>query len=224
MKISIIIPTYNEASNIRQTLQSLQKFREQGHEIIVVDGGSEDDSLAIAQSLADLAFTGPKGRSAQMNEGAARAKGDILLFLHADTLLPENALELVRSGLNESNRAWGRFNVSLSGSHPMFRIIENLMNWRSCVTSIATGDQGIFVYKNDFDRIGGFAEIPLMEDIELSKRLKKISRPLCITQRLITSSRRWEKYGILRTVILMWRLRLAYFLGASPERLARIYS
>ena len=223
MKISIIIPTYNEAENIIATLTPLQSWREQGHEIIVVDGGSSDDTLARATGLANTSFQGPKGRAAQMNAGAEWARNEILLFLHADTVLPKDALDLICDGLVKTQRSWGRFDVCLSGRKTLLRVVEVMMNWRSRITGIATGDQGVFVFKNDFERIGGFPEIPLMEDVEMSKRLKRSSRPLCISTPLTTSSRRWEQYGIFRTIFLMWRLRLAYFLGASPERLAKLY-
>ncbi|NOZ37647.1 MAG: glycosyltransferase family 2 protein, partial [Gammaproteobacteria bacterium] len=162
------------------------------------------------------------GRARQMNAGAEQARGDVLLFLHADTRLPENADMLIREAL-EAGRVWGRFDVRLSGQAWLLRVIETLMNWRSCLTGIATGDQAMFVLHDAFVHLGGFADIPLMEDIELSHRLKKISAPCCLHSRVITSSRRWETRGILRTVLLMWGLRLAWFFGVSATRLQRIY-
>ncbi|MDH5545553.1 MAG: TIGR04283 family arsenosugar biosynthesis glycosyltransferase [Gammaproteobacteria bacterium] len=223
MKVSIVIPTYNEAANIEATLRGLQQWRQQGHEIIVVDGGSDDGTVALASPHADMAFVGPKGRARQMNTGASKASGDIILFLHADTQLPNHAVNIVCNGLEQTGRNWGRFDVRLSGSHWLLRIVEMLMNIRSRFSGIATGDQAIFVRRSLFQQLKGYAEIPLMEDIELSRRLKRISRPYCISQALTTSSRRWERRGIARTILLMWRLRLAYFLGVSPERLARQY-
>ncbi|MDH5601440.1 MAG: TIGR04283 family arsenosugar biosynthesis glycosyltransferase [Gammaproteobacteria bacterium] len=223
MLVSIIIPVLNEESSIKNLLQQLQPYRQQGHEVIVVDGGSNDDSVSISKLLADKVIHSEPGRAIQMNNGVAQAKSDILWFLHADTVLPLNTIEKILFYLNEESHAWGRFNVKLSGSHFLFRLIEKMINLRSCLSSIATGDQGIFVKREVFERVGGYSNLPLMEDIELSKKLKKISLAVCAKETLVTSSRRWEKKGILRTVFLMWRLRLLYWLGISADKLARQY-
>ncbi len=222
-RISVIIPTRNEAECITGTLLGLQSLRKQSAEIIVVDGGSKDETIVLAQPLADLVICEGQGRAQQMNAGARRATGDILLFLHADTKLPENALELITNGITGKPKGWGRFDVRLSGNHFLLRMVEFLMNWRSRLSSIATGDQGIFVRRDLFETIGGFPLIPLMEDIALSRALKRQGPPLCLRQQVITSSRRWEQHGILRTIMLMWRLRLAYAMGVDPHQLARIY-
>lgn len=221
MKFSIIIPALNEAEKIVATLAPLQLLRQQGHEVILCDGGSCDETVALAQPLVDYIVSSERGRSLQMNNGAAQATGDLLLFLHADTQLPANAAQLIESALHK--KSWGRFDVRLSGTHPLLRVIEFMMNWRSRLTGICTGDQALFIRQELFRAAGGFPEIALMEDIALSKRLKPHSRPACIATPVITSSRRWERYGILRTVVLMWRLRLAFFCGADPQRLAERY-
>ncbi len=223
MKLSIILPTLNEAPVIVQTLTALQPLREAGHEVIVVDGGSDDDTITLSRPYADKIIQGPRGRSRQMNAGAKLASGEILLFLHADTFLPRRADRLIIEGMNGKRRKWGRFDVKLSGKHPLLRAIEFLMNWRSRLSHIATGDQAIFLKRDLFESIGGFPEIDLMEDIALSKILKRFGRPLCLWQRVLTSSRRWEGKGLFRTIFLMWFLRLSYFLNADPKRLARLY-
>jgi len=223
MKMSIIIPVLNEATLIGDTLLSLQPLRAAGHELVVVDGGSADASVVASQPLADQVIRSPRGRSRQMNEGTKAAKGEILLFLHADTFLPNGAERMIDQGMNGKKKVWGRFDVKLAGKHPLLRIVELLMNLRSRLSGIATGDQGIFVRRELLERVGGFPDIDLMEDIALSKMLKKVDRPLCLWQRVLTSSRRWEKRGILRTVLLMWFLRLAYFYKVNPGRLARLY-
>ena len=222
-KISVIIPVLNEETVIAQSLSALQPLRLHGHEIIVADGGSEDSSRTLSLPLADRVIVGPRGRARQMNAGAREASGEILLFLHADTFLPRGADLLITSKMKRHRGIWGRFDVRLSGKHPLFRVIENLMNWRSRLSGIATGDQAIFIGRELFLSIGGFPEIDLMEDIALSRVLKRIGPPLCLWQRVETSSRRWEKTGLLRTVLLMWRLRLAYHLGVDPHDLARRY-
>lgn len=223
MRISIIIPTLNEAEHIESTLMCLEPLRKNGHEIIVVDGGSQDATVNLAKGKVDTVMKSPAGRAKQMNAGASQATGDILWFIHADTHVPDNATEKIQLAFESKNNYWGRFDIRLSGKHYLLRIVEQLMNLRSYLTGIATGDQGIFVRRDCFEAIGGFREMPLMEDIEISRRLKKWSRPYCIHDTIKTSSRRWEEYGILSTILLMWRLRLAYAFGISPEKLAHIY-
>ncbi len=222
-RIAIILPVLNEETQIVACLSDLQGLRAQGCELIVVDGGSRDRTMALAEPLADRLVSGPRGRAAQMNAGARRASGEILWFLHADSRPPPAAAGLIRAALTDPSRHWGRFDVRLSGRQPLLRAVETLMNLRSRLTGIATGDQGIFVRRALFERIGGFPSVALMEDIALCRRLMQHGRPVCLRQRLQTSSRRWERDGISRTILLMWRLRLAYFLGADPARLARIY-
>jgi rSAM/selenodomain-associated transferase 2 len=222
-RLSIIVPVLNEAPGIVETLSALQPLRQAGHEVIVSDGDSADRSVALSMPFADRVIKCTRGRSRQMNAGAAPAGGDVLLFLHADTFLPERADHLILSGLENRQRRWGHFDVRLSGKAPFLRAVEVLMNLRSRVSGIATGDQGIFVERSLFEALGGFPEIDLMEDIALCKRLKKGGAPLCLSARVTTSSRRWEKNGILRTVFLMWSFRFAYWLGADPARLARLY-
>lgn len=223
-RISIIIPALNEAAQITAVLQALAPLRCRGHEVIVVDGGSSDGTPALAAPLADQVLYAAKGRALQMNVGAHAATGDVLWFLHADTVPPPDADETILAALAHGNRGWGHFNVRLSGAGILLRIVATLMNRRSRLFGIATGDQGLFVQRELFERAGGFPEIPLMEDIALSRMLKKHSRPACVAQELVTSSRRWEQRGTWRTILLMWRLRLAYFLGADPRQLAGQYS
>ena len=220
--ISIIVPALDEADGIAATLEALAPLRAEGHEVIVVDGGSADATASIASRFADQVVQATRGRARQMNAGAAVAGGHALLFLHADTRLPEGALRLVLEAL--ARRGWGRFDVRIEGRSPWLSVVAFFMNWRSRLTGIATGDQAIFVRREVFAAAGRFPEIPLMEDVELSARLRKISAPACISARAVTSGRRWERRGVLRTVLLMWRLRLAYFLGARPEDLARRYA
>lgn len=224
MSLSIIIPVLNEAESLEHFLLPLQKFRNENCEIIIVDGGSQDKTSDIAQNFSDHFFVSEGGRAKQMNAGAKCAQNSILLFLHADTVLPDNFLSLISEKCQSHTRCWGRFNVRLSGKQFIFRIIERLMNLRSCLTGIATGDQAIFVNRKSFEAIDGFPAIPLMEDIALSKKLKSLSRPMCITEPVVTSSRRWEQYGVWRTIFLMWQLRLAYFFGADPILLKKKYS
>jgi rSAM/selenodomain-associated transferase 2 len=222
-RVSIIMPTLNEAPTIAGTLAPLQALRKDGCEIIVADGGSEDDTLSLATPLADRVLQSPRGRARQMNTGAAVARAPLLLFLHADTRLPAAAPDIIFHALSEQDRVWGRFDVRLSGDRLIFRIIERLMNRRSRWTGIATGDQAIFVLREAFFEVGGFADIPLMEDIALSKALKSLSPPINLKENVVTASRRWETQGVWRTILHMWWLRLRYFLGADPAGLARAY-
>lgn len=225
MQLSIIIPVLNEAATIQQSLRDLQPYRQQGHEVIVVDGGSRDGTTGLAEPLCDRLLTSRPGRALQMNTGADHAKGQVLLFLHADTRLPGKAADLIVDAIQSSNeKVWGRFDVRLSRRHPLLVIVAALMNLRSRLTGIATGDQAIFIRRDTFQQLFGFPRIALMEDISLSRELLKQSRPICLRAKVTASSRRWEQKGILRTILLMWYLRLAYFLGKAPEDLARIYS
>ena len=223
MSLSIIIPALNEAGHITATLDSLQPLRRRGAEIVVVDGGSSDITVALATPLADRTLSAPRGRASQMNAGAAVARGAVLLFLHADCVLPPEADRLIIDHLAAGNRHWGRFDVRLAGTHPLLRLIAFMMNWRSRLTGIATGDQGMFVTRERFVAAGQFPVIPLMEDVALSRKLKTRGRPACVRARIIASARRWEKHGVVRTVVLMWRLRVAYFFGVPPADLAIRY-
>jgi rSAM/selenodomain-associated transferase 2 len=222
-KLSIIIPVLNEAASIADALTALAPLRARGAEVIVVDGGSRDRTIVVARPLADRVIAAPRGRGVQMNAGAASATGDVLLFLHADTRLPPDADRIVLAGLNASSRKWGRFDVRIAGRSPLLPLIAAFMNWRSRATGIVTGDHAMFAARAAFAAAGGFPDIPLMEDIELSRRLKRTGRPLCLPARVTTSGRRWDEDGALRTILLMWRLRSAHFLGAEPATLARRY-
>ena len=222
-KLSIIMPVLDEGEGVAATLDALADMRSLGVEVIVVDGGSRDATIQRARPRADRVISAPRGRASQMNAGAQKASGDVLLFLHADTRLPADADHLVLNGLERSGRAWGRFDLNIEGRHPLLHVVGRLISLRSRLTGIATGDQAIFVRRDAFNAAGGFAAIPVMEDIALCKRLKRMSRPLCLRECVITSGRRWEKNGVLRTIMLMWRLRVSYFFGADPKRLARQY-
>ena len=221
--LSIVIPTLDEAAGIVALLEPLQPLRARGIEIVLADGGSRDGTVAAATPLVDRVIAARRGRASQMNSGAAVAAGGVLLFLHADCTLPEYADHSVLNGLAESRRRWGRFDVALSGAAIMLRIVERAMNLRSRLTGICTGDQALFVERTLFEARGGFPDIELMEDVAISRKLRKSGPPLCLSATLVTSSRRWEKNGIWRTIVLMWRLRLAYFLGSEPRRLAELY-
>jgi rSAM/selenodomain-associated transferase 2 len=220
--LSIIMPVLNEAAEIEPALAALAPYRQRRTEIIVVDGGSRDRTPELAHPLADRVITAARGRATQMNAGAATAKGDVLLFLHADTRLPDAADRLLVDGLARSGRVWGRFDVRFDAGH-LLSVIATMMNTRSRLTGIATGDQAMFVTRAAFDDVGGFPPIALMEDVALSARLKRIGRPLALRADVTTSARRWRRHGTLRTVLLMWRLRLRFFLGADPAKLAQAY-
>ena len=221
MQFSVIIPTLNEATTITPALQQLLQSIDQSKsvEIIICDGGSRDDTLQQAQQFPLTLISSPPGRAQQMNTGARMAHGEWLLFLHIDTRLPPHW----NAAIESCTRPWGRFDLRLSGKHWLFRIIEKAINLRSRMTSVATGDQVLFFRRDFFQQLGGFAEIPLMEDIAISKRARQLASPACLSQQVITSSRRWEQNGILKTVLLMWSLRFAYWAGIKPERLHRLY-
>jgi len=222
--LSIIIPTLNEQTVIVETLQILQPLRQAGHEVIVIDGNSIDSTRSLAAPLVDSLLLTKRGRARQMDKGAQFAHHDILLFLHADTHLPIAADSLIINGLKENHCQWGRFDVRLSGKAWLLRVVERLMNWRSRLTGIATGDQAIFVQRSLYNQVKGFPKILLMEDITLSRKLKQVSRPYCISTPVITSSRRWEQRGIIWTILRMWVLRLAYFFGVTPQKLKKFYN
>ena len=223
MKISIIIPVRNEAANIGRLLCALQAYRDRGHEVIVVDGGSVDDTVIIAKSLADTVLQTTAGRSKQMNAGSDQAKGEVLWFLHADSELPEQADELIITAVTTGTFTWGRFDVRLSGRKILLRVVEKMMNLRSRLTGVATGDQGIFISRKLFDQVGGYPDQLLMEDIALCKELKKYQSPVSLRETMVTSSRRWEENGIIRTILLMWTLRAAYYFGVPADKLALRY-
>jgi len=218
-RLAIIIPTLDEAGRIRASLEALAPLRARGHEVIVVDGGSSDATVELARPLADQVLVSAKGRAVQMNAGARAARGEGLVFLHADTRLPALADALIINALKVY--AWGRFDVRIEGSHPLLGLVAGAMNLRSRLTGIATGDQAIFVRRDVFL---GFPEIALMEDIAFSRAMKRVGAPACLRERVSTSGRRWETRGVVRTIFLMWRLRLLYALGVEPQRLARDYA
>jgi rSAM/selenodomain-associated transferase 2 len=220
-RLTIVLPVLDEAAIIVGALQALAPLRRRGAEVIVADGGSSDGTANLAQPLADRVIAAPRGRGAPMNAGAAVGTGEMLLFLHADTALPENADRSIARAL--ARRAWGRFDLRIAGQHPLLSIVARMINWRSRLTGVATGDQAIFVTREAFYAVGGFPDLPLMEDIAISRRLKRLCRPVCIATPVVTSGRRWEYHGVLRTIVLMWRLRLAYYFGAEPARLAMRY-
>ncbi len=220
--LSIILPMLNEAAGIQACLNALAGLRERGAEVIVVDGGSQDASVALSNGLADQIIQAPRGRAKQMMAGAKAARASVLLFLHADTRLPESADWVIANAL-EAGAQWGRFDVKISGHSNMLPIIAAMMNRRSRWSGIATGDQAMFVRRELFERVGGFPDQPLMEDIELSKRLKAVTPPACLLETVLTSGRRWEQHGVWRTIYLMWRLRWLYWRGVAPATLAALY-
>ena len=221
--LSIVIPVLNESVRVAQALRGLAVLRQQGHDVIVCDGGSTDDTVARCAGLVDLVLRAPPGRARQMNAGAAVARGEVLLFLHVDTALPADAPAAIAQALARA-AAWGRFDVRIDGRSRLLPVVAAFMNWRSRWSGIATGDQALFIRRDLFDTLGGFADQPLMEDIELSRRLlRRGHAPACLRQRVTTSGRRWDEHGAWRTIVLMWRLRWLYWRGTPAEALARLY-
>ena len=226
MQLAIIIPTLNEETGVQRSLAELGPLRARGVRVVVADGGSADQTVARAAPLVDRVISVPRGRALQMNAGARTAEAqsaDVLLFLHADTVLPDDADRVILRALANSNRVWGRFDITIDGRSAWLPVVALLMNLRSRLTGIATGDQAIFVERSTFVALEGFAPIPLMEDIEFCARAKRLSPPLALRDRVRTSGRRWDKDGVWRSVFLMWRLRWAYYFGADPADLAQRY-
>jgi rSAM/selenodomain-associated transferase 2 len=220
LSVSIIVPVLNEQVRIAALLRQLRALGPA--QVVVVDGGSRDATAEVARPLCDRLVESAPGRARQMNAGAAVASGDVLWFVHADSRLPADALGQIGKAL-AAGAVWGRFDVRLSGDRPLYRVIAFCMNRRSRLTGICTGDQSLFVRRDAFERVRGYPDQPLMEDIELSRRLKRFAPPAALPGPLVTSSRRWDTRGVWRTIGLMWRLRFAYALGADPARLHRRY-
>jgi rSAM/selenodomain-associated transferase 2 len=220
-QISVIIPVFNEAEGIDEFLAHLNTRTQ--IEVIVVDGGSTDKTLSLMQGKVDSVISTTLGRAHQMNVGAEQAQGEVLLFLHSDTYLPLGWDKLILKSKKNKNLYWGRFDVHLDGQAFIFSVIAFFINLRSRLTGIVTGDQAIFISRTLFKKVGGFAEIPLMEDVLMSKTLKKYIAPTCLFDKVSTSSRRWQKHGVWKTICTMWFLRLSYFFGVSADRLHRIY-
>lgn len=226
MKISIVVPVFNESlvlPRLMGDLAALEEIANPDFELVFADGGSTDGTVALIEKAGLRVVSSPKGRAWQMNAGAAQTAGDVLLFLHADTQLPANALAAITSSL-VGDISWGRFDVRIAGKPWMLGVVSRMMNWRSRLTGIATGDQAMFMTRIAFQKIDGFPEQALMEDIEASRRLRQLSRPACIASPVITSGRRWESKGVWTTIVLMWRLRWAYWRGQSPQKLAELYA
>ena len=221
-RLCIVVPVLDEAEGLAPWLAKLQPLRRRGVRLVVVDGGSSDGTLDLARGHADIVFQAPRGRAAQMNAGAAACRAEVLLFLHADTELPEGADTLILDAVARGRR-WGRFDVRFDAGDARLWLVAHLMNGRSRFTGIATGDQALFVSQDSFEAVGGFPEMPLMEDVAISRALKRLGRPACLHAKVVTSARRWVRNGVWTTIFLMWRLRAAYFFGADPARLALRY-
>jgi rSAM/selenodomain-associated transferase 2 len=222
MRLSVIVPMLNEADELPRALPHLLSLRSRGCEVLLVDGGSHDGSVSLARAAGFPVLGAPCGRARQMNAGARAAHGDVLVFLHVDTQLPASAMSLIERAI-DGDTHWGRFDVRLDSQALVLRLVAFLISFRSRMTGIATGDQAIFVRRSVFEEAGSFPDQALMEDIELSRRLRKLCRPACLHARVTTSARRWEARGVWRTILLMWRLRFAYWCGRSPDALAEDY-
>ena len=226
--LTVVMPVLNEAARIKAALDALAPLISRGAQVVVADGGSTDATVAMAAAMANqhpqitVTHT-PSGRALQMNAGAQLATGTVLLFLHADTTLPPDADALVKAALASGQHVWGRFDVRIEGQSKWLHVVAAMMNARSRLTSIATGDQALFMTRSVFVEMQGYAVQPLMEDIELTRRLRQLSKPACLKARVVTSGRRWDTRGVWRTIMLMWRLRFAYWCGTPPERLAQLY-
>lgn len=222
--ISVVVPVRNEAAIAADLAERLRRLAASGCEVIIVDGGSEDGTGDIFRAAGFGVLLSVAGRAAQMNAGAWGAKGDVLLFLHADTELPAGAVEAVMAACTNTRPGWGRFDVRIAGASRWLPTVAFMINWRSRLSGIATGDQAIFVERLAFERLGGFPNQPLMEDVELSRRLLRTrGRPVCLRKQVTTSGRRWDQHGVWRTIVLMWRLRWAYWRGVPADRLAEWY-
>ena len=220
-QLSIIIPVVNEAGHLADRLQALQALRDLC-QLLLVDGESNDDSAKIAKPLVDQVLFSPRGRARQMNLGASQTHAEILLFLHADTHLPKDAINQIIEAAAQGYH-WGRFDVNFDSPQAIFKLIAFMMNWRSRLTGIATGDQALFMTRQAFNAVNGFPDIALMEDITICSSLKKLGKPCCLRSKVVTSARRWQEQGIIKTILLMWWLRLRYFLGANPSDLLLHY-
>lgn len=232
--VSIVVPILNEADNLPHLFANIACLNPAPQQVILVDGGSMDKSIGVAQNLIkDLELNNKlgidwqiiessAGRATQMNGGARLAIGDILLFLHADTQLPSQAILGVVNAMGTAE--WGRFDVRLDSRQPMLWIVSQMINWRSKLSRIATGDQAIFIKRELFEQVGGYPDQALMEDIEICKKLKTIAKPACLKSKVVTSARRWQQHGTWRTIILMWQLRFDYWRGVSADNIkARYY-
>ncbi len=222
-KLSIVIPIYNESQQLPELFDHLSPYRERGHQIIFVDGESEDNSVELIDQAGFVVVPSTRSRAAQMNNGARQATQDILLFLHADTRLPENADALIVLALSNPRQVWGRFDAHITGDHFLLAVVGKMMSMRSRFTGIATGDQGIFIKRTFFENIGGYASQPLMEDIEISHRLVPLAKPVCLRECVSTSGRRWINRGVMKTIALMWYLRFLYWRGVDPKELVKKY-
>ncbi|ARQ00887.1 TIGR04283 family arsenosugar biosynthesis glycosyltransferase [Pseudorhodoplanes sinuspersici] len=221
--LSIIVPVLNEARTITNALTALKPFRQRGVEVIVVDGGSDDDTAQLAQPLADRVIRGPRGRAAQMNEGAKAASGFIFLFLPSEITLPADADTQVMYGRARDTSVWGRFDMRLTGQHALLPIAARILNWRSRMSGIASSEQAIFIQRETFFRLGGFPDMPVMDDVEMSKRLKAISPPICVASRVTVPARRFDREGFWTTLRMMWLMRFRYRMGMKPAEILKRY-